>query len=61
MAKIKVQKQKYPSSTYDEKDLYPLTDMVRNKKSGWLLLKKVTQVRNTIEFLGIWKNCIILN
>ena len=60
MAKIKVQNTEVTIITYDEKDYISLTDMVRNIENGLALIEKWLRNKNTIEFLGIWEEMILI-
>ena len=43
----------------EETDYISLTDMVRNIEDGLGLIEKWLRNKNTIEFLGVWEECII--
>lgn len=55
MAKIQVQGSDITIISFEDKEYISLTDMVRNMENGLALIEKWLRNKNTIEFLGIWK------
>ena len=55
MSKINVEGSEISIIAIDDKDYISLTDMVRNIENGLALIEKWLRNKNTIEFLGIWK------
>ena len=55
MAKIRVNDTEITILEIDERDYISLTDMVKGIENGLALIEKWLRNKNTIEFLGIWK------
>ena len=59
VSKINVEGSEISIIAIDNRDYISLTDMVRDIENGSALIEKWLRNKNTIEFLGIWKKCII--
>lgn len=60
MGKLNVNGTEVQVYQIDENDYISLTDMVRNIENGTALIEKWLRNKNTIEFLGIWEECITM-
>lgn len=60
IASITVQGAKISVTSFNDNDYICLTDMVKGQEDGSKLIEKWLTNKNTIEFLGIWEQMMVL-